>query len=104
MTNFVSNISNTAMLGVALLPWIALGTAHAEPATIKISDLNMSRPAQVAIFEARVDQAAGKVCASYVDPRRLDASAACRQAVRAEAEGKLSQAQVANAGLTLASR
>jgi UrcA family protein len=104
MTNFVSNISNTAMLGVALLPWIALGTAHAEPATIKISDLNLSRPAQVAVFDARVDRAAGKVCASYADPRKLDAAEACRRAVRAEAESKLAQAQVANAGLTLASR
>jgi UrcA family protein len=104
MTNFVTNISNTAMLGVALLPWIALGSAHAQPATIKISDLNMSRPAHVAIFEARVDRAAGKVCASYVDVRNLGATASCKQAVRAEAEGKLSQAQVANAGMTLASR
>jgi UrcA family protein len=104
MTSFVSNISNAAMLGVALLPWIALGTAHAAPATIRIADLNMSRPAQVAIFNARVDQAAGKVCASYADPRNLDAAATCRRAVRAEAESKLSQAQVANAGLTLASR
>ena len=104
MTNLVSTISNTAMLGVALLPWIALSAAHAEPATIKISDLNMSRPAQVAIFNARVERAAGKVCASYADPRKLDVSEACRRAVRAEAESKLSQAQVANAGLTLASR
>ena len=104
MTNIVSNITNTALLGVALLPWIALSAAHAEPATVKISDLNMSRPANVATFNARVDRAADKFCASYADPRNLTASAACKSGVRAEAEGKLSQAQVANAGLTLASR
>ncbi len=105
MSNFVANIATAATLGVALLPWIALGAAHAEPATVKISDLNLSRPAQVAIFNARVDRAAGKVCVSYAEPRNLDASAACKHAVRAEADSKLSQVVAANDGrMSLASR
>ncbi len=94
MSNFVSNIATAATLGVALLPWIALGAAHAQPATIKVSDLNMSRPSHVAVFNGRVDRAAQKVCADYANPRDFAASEACKQAVRAEAMDKLGQVQI----------
>jgi UrcA family protein len=92
MTSFVEKTATVAMYALAALPFIALGfSAHAETATVKISDLNMSQPAQVQTFDRRVDQAAHQICASYAAPSNLGPSAACTAAVRAEAQDKLTQ-------------
>ena len=93
MRNIVNNIATAATLGVALLPWIALSVAHAETATIRISDLNMSQPAQVAVFDRRVDAAARKLCDGITPMADLASTTVCKRAVREEAMDKLSQAQ-----------
>jgi UrcA family protein len=99
MSTLLSKIATVAAIATAAFPAIALGFAHAEPATVRISDLDMSRPAHVAIYQARVERAADKLCAS-VDGRDLARMAACRKAVHAEADDKL-----AGAGrVTVASR
>ncbi len=105
-TALVARTANAAMYALAALPFIALAfAAHAEPATVKISDLNMSQPAQVEQFNQRVDHAVHQVCSSYASPRDLTMSAACASAVRAEAADKLSQAQQQAAGsMSVASR
>jgi UrcA family protein len=93
MSSFVAKVAGVATLGVALLPWIALSVARAEPATVKISDLNLSQPAAVAVLDARIARAADQVCASYATPQELNVSAACKHAVRAEAKDKVAAAE-----------
>jgi UrcA family protein len=102
MSSFITKTANIALYAVAALPFIALGVARAEPATVKISDLNMSQPAHVAQFNGRLDRATDKVCADYAAPRNLTPAAACASAVRSEAMDKLNQAQRQN--VTVASR
>jgi UrcA family protein len=109
MSNFVAKLAAVATMGVAVLPWIALSVAHAEPATVRISDLNLSQPEQVAVLDARIDRAADQLCAGYATPRELALSAACRKAVRAEAKDKVAAAEheageAKIAALTVASR
>ena len=104
MSGFVANTANVAMYALAALPFIALGVARAEPATVKISDLNMSRPAQVQMFNDRVEHAANHICANYADPRNISAVAVCTSAVRAEAADKLAQSQAQLSVSSVASR
>ena len=99
MFAFITKSAATASLALAALPFIALGAAHAQPATVRISDLNMSRPAQVQVFNARVERAADKFCAGYADARELNRVAACKAGVRAELNEKAKLASV-----TVASR
>jgi UrcA family protein len=93
MNTLIAKITNVSFLAVAALPIIALGFAHAEPAAIKLSDLNMSRPADVRTLDARVDHAANKVCATGPEVRDLDRFDACLKAVRAEAMDKIPSSQ-----------
>ena len=97
MNALLTKITDVSLMAVVALPIIALGFAHAaEPVSIKVSDLNLSRPADVRTLDARIDHAAGKVC---VDARDLSRLAACREAVRSEAKDQVStsQAQAFNA-------
>ena len=94
MNALLAKTANVSMLALAAMPLIAIGFARAEPATVKLSDLNMARPADVRTFDARVDHAAGKVCSDVIDARQLARFEACRQAIRAEAKAKLGQARV----------
>jgi UrcA family protein len=93
MTSVINKTAMIALYAVAALPFVAISFAHAEPVTVKVSDLNMSQPAQVQQYDQRVDRAARQICATYSDPRDLDRTAACKTAVRAEAADKLNQAQ-----------
>ena len=102
-TSFIAKTANIALYALAALPFIAISMAHAEPATVKISDLNMSQPAHVEQFNSRVEKAANQVCASYTERRDLTQSAACTSAVRAEAVEKLGQSQQ-QATVSVASR
>jgi len=77
---------------------------YAGTSFVKISDLNMARPAQVEEFNRRVERASDRICASYVDPRQLTATAACAQAVHDEANAKLNQRQSALSSMTMANR
>jgi UrcA family protein len=103
MTSFVEKTATIALYALAALPFIAMSVAHAQPATVKISDLNMSQPAQVQEYDHRVNEAARQLCSS-VDRRDLDQQAACTSAVRAEAKDKLTQAEAQNARVDVASR
>ena len=89
----LAKTANVSLLALAALPMFALTLAHAEPASIKVSDLDTSRPADMRTFDARVDEAANKVCVRAPDGRDLSRVAACRQAVRAEAMDKLQRSQ-----------
>ncbi len=91
MIALINKTAAVAGLALAALPFVALGFAHAAPAqaTIRIGDLNMSRPADVRIFEQRVDRAADRMCSSYV---ALADRNVCKRAVRAEAMDKLATA------------
>jgi UrcA family protein len=92
MTSLINKTATVALYALAALPLIAVSMARAEPATIKVSDLsNMSQPAQVQQFNARVDRAAEQVCANYAERREMNLTAACTSAVRAEAADKLAE-------------
>ena len=95
MIALINKTTAVAGLALAALPFVALGFAHAAPApvAIKVGDLNLSRPADVRIFEQRVDRVADRMCSSY---RLLSPRAACEQAVRSEAMDKLTEAQAAS--------
>ncbi len=109
MFDFIAKSAAVASLAIAALPFIALGSAHAQTATVRISDLNLSRPAQVQVFNGRVERAASTFCASHADPRNLNSVAACKAGVRAELKEKAASAQFATdqatiADMTVASR
>ena len=101
MIALINKTAAVAGLALAALPFVALGFAHAAPApaTIKIGDLNLSRPADVRIFERRVDRVADRMCSS---DRSLSYRAVCKQAVRAEAMDKFAEAT--SASVAVASR
>jgi len=101
MSNFVNKIAIVGTLGLAVLPWIALTSAHAQTAVVKVSDLAQGSPAQVALFESRVDQAAHKLCAGYVEARRLSQVAACKTAVRQEADEKFQAMKAGSISLAI---
>ncbi len=53
MNDFVGKVATAATLGVALLPWIALSVAHAQPASAMASNLKPSQPAYVQVLDSR---------------------------------------------------
>jgi UrcA family protein len=103
-TSIVAKAATVTLYALAALPFLAISMAHAEPASVKISDLDFSSPAHVAVFEDRVDHAANKLCASYAEPREMTMSAACRSAVQSEARDKLTMVEAQAAVTSLASR
>ncbi len=105
MTSLIAKVASAALFVVAALPAIAVTMAHAEPATIRMSDLNLAKASNVAEFHARVDRAAQKFCTGSVDLRNLNQMAACRDGVRAEAQSKLNEVQASQvASIAVASR
>ena len=113
MIKVLEAVSTLGALVMAATPLLAVSSlAHAQeatlqPQTIQVADLDLNRPADVARFNVRVDQAAARMCASRVE---MGVNAACRQAVREEAGAKLDvlRARSADAALgrtwTLAGR
>ena len=93
MFNLMEKATNFGLLALAALPFVSLGTAHAQTATVKVSDLDLSRPAHVAMYEGRVAQAANKVCTVRVDIRDVADKAVCERAIRDEAASQLSDRQ-----------
>jgi UrcA family protein len=104
MSSVIAKTANVALFAVAALPFIAIATARAEPVTVKVSDLNMSRPAHVQEYNRRVDRAADELCAQTTDTLQLSRSASCAAAVRQEAAEKMSQRQAAANSMSVASR
>ena len=100
MTKVLNTLSAIGAIVMAATPLIAAASfAHAQdavlqPQPIRVADLDLGRPADVARFNARVELAAGRMCASYGD---MTVNAACRQAIRTEAGQKLQALRVQSA-------
>lgn len=90
MTKVLEAVSAIGALVMAATPLVAIGgVAHAQevqPQVIRVADLDMSRPADVARFDARVGEAAQQMCSGRGD---MTINVSCRQAVREEALQKL---------------
>ncbi len=92
MTNYTARIASVATLALALLPAVALSTAHAANAqvpyaaqSVQVSDLNLASASGKAMLSERADAAARHFCR---DERSLKAQAACQAGVRAEVSEK----------------
>jgi len=88
MTSLIAKTATVALYALAALPFIAVSFARAETATVKVSDLNLSQPAQVQQLNRRVEKAADQVCGTSAD---LSRTAPCRAAVRTEVAEQLKQ-------------
>ncbi len=88
-----------ASFALATLPVAAVAIAsqaHAAvpEAHIQVGDLNLSNPAQVQVFEARLEKASHKVCQGYLTVRgKVTYDQGCIDKVRAEAISQLSPEQ-----------
>jgi len=90
LVNFVGNAGVVALLAVPVLAMA--GAVHAEDFHVRAGDL--SRSDRVAIYRQDVETAADSLCTGYPNgPTRADQVKVCRQAVREEAEEKLSPRQ-----------
>jgi UrcA family protein len=94
MTNYTARIASVATLALALLPAVALSTAHAANASVPYvaqsvrgSDLNLASASGKAALSQRADTAARHFCS---DEHNLAAKAACQAGVRAEVAEKAS--------------
>ncbi|ENZ83179.1 MULTISPECIES: UrcA family protein [Caulobacter] len=72
MRKFVTRIATVASLTLAAVPALGLtqaaSAAPREPvARVAFGDLNLSQPAQAAIFKARVDAAGEKLCRERIN-------------------------------------
>jgi UrcA family protein len=92
MKNYTARIASVATLALALLPAVALSTAHAANAqvpyaaqSVQVSDLNRASASGKAALSQRADKAARHFCR---DERRLEARASCQAGVRAEVSEK----------------
>ena len=95
-----------ASAGLALAA-IACSTVYAQGLQIKVSDLNLSDPAQMQVLNQRIDDAAHKMCTDGVYVPDLNRKAACEKGVKAEAQEKLINTQsyaAAKASVALAQR
>lgn len=101
MFNFSSStLAGIATLTLATVPALALATgAHAAPAVIKVSDLDLNSAQGARTLEKRIDAAARDVCASG-GRMSLDAHATCLESVRSEARDKIADRQYATANAT----
>jgi len=80
----------TAALAVAAMTSLGAGAASAQTARIPFGDLNLSTAAGAAAFDARIADAAQSMCRNATRPAsRLNDSAHCAAAVRAEAVSQL---------------
>lgn len=96
MKNYTARIASVATLALALLPAVALSTAHAANSavpyaaqSVKVSDLNLATASGKSALAERADAAARHFCR---DERSLYARAACQAAVRDEVAQKASSA------------
>ena len=82
-----------AALAATALSAVAVGSASAHTARIPFGDLDLSTSAGAAAFDARIDTAAKTLCRGVTRPAsRLNDSAHCAAAVRAEALAQLPNA------------
>ncbi|PTS88495.1 MULTISPECIES: UrcA family protein [unclassified Caulobacter] len=75
MRKFMTSLTTVAALSLAAIPVLGLTQAAnaAEPvARISVGDLNLSNPAQAALFKARVETAANALCRAKARNHSLD--------------------------------
>ena len=91
MTNSVTKIAGIAATALAVLPLVAIaGVAEAAPATVQVSDLDLSTAEGKAQFKARVRDAAEDFCKGQaVTGSRTSSMRSCIAAVEAEMTDKL---------------
>jgi UrcA family protein len=90
MTNYASKIAGIAALALAALPLVAIaGIAEAAPATVQISDLDLSTPEGQSQFKARVKSAAQDFCRERTITGSRISSRSCIAGVEAEMAEKL---------------
>ena len=95
MTNYVSKIAGIAAIALAALPLVAIaGVAEAAPATVQVSDLDLSTAEGQAQFNARVKGAAQEFCKSRaITGSRIGSTRSCIAGVEAEMTEKLAAQQ-----------
>jgi UrcA family protein len=102
MSRFIARLSTAAILALAALPALGLAqVAHAAPAgpavlaTIRVGDLDLSRPDDARQLQARIEAAGERVCDARVRAEKLDrwSARACRIDIRDEVQSKLSREQ-----------
>ncbi len=96
MSKIVSVTSAIASLCLAALPVVALATSvHAAPAevTVKVGDLNLTRPDQAAELQLRIKKVAKALCDRGGPAADIGARLTCERAVKEEVIAKLSDNQ-----------
>ena len=96
MSNIVRVSSAIASLCLAAIPVIALATSvHAAPAavTVKVGDLNLTRPDQAAELQLRIKKVTKVLCNHGASAADLGARRSCERAVKEEVVAKLSDNQ-----------
>lgn len=97
MRKFIMSLTTVASLSLAAVPVLGLTQAAnaAEPtARIVYGDLNLSSPAQAAIFKARVETAGQTLCMAKMRAGALEVPVrACVAAAHREAERQLPKTQ-----------
>ncbi|WP_299006692.1 UrcA family protein [uncultured Caulobacter sp.] len=97
MRKFIMNVTTVASLSLAAIPVLGLTQAAnaAEPVVrVSYSDLNLSNPAQAAIFKARVETAGEALCRAKLRSGDLDMPLrGCVAEVHREVERQLPKAQ-----------
>lgn len=97
MRKFIMSLTTVASLSLAAVPILGLTQAAnaAEPtAHIAYGDLNLSNPAQAAIFKARVETAGQDLCRSMMRKGELNMPVrACVANAHREAERQLPKTQ-----------
>lgn len=97
MRKFIMSVTTVASLSLAAIPVLGLTQAAnaAEPIVrVSYSDLNLSNPAQAAIFKARVETAGEALCRAKLRSGDLDMPLrGCVAEVHREVERQLPKAQ-----------
>lgn len=90
MFKFSSTFAGVATLALAAVPVLALSTAaHAAPAVVKVSDIDLNSAQGAQILEQRINAAARKVCAAPANQGGLTLRHACVASVHDEVRDSL---------------
>lgn len=90
MFKFSSTLAGVATLALATVPVLALTTAaHAAPAVVKVSDLDIASADGAQALEQRITVAARKVCTTPANQGGLTLRHACMEGVRKDVHDTL---------------
>ncbi|WP_374657717.1 UrcA family protein [Phenylobacterium sp.] len=85
MFKLSNTIAGLATLALATVPAFALTTAaHAAPAVVKVSDIDVTSAQGAQVLEQRIKVAARKVCTAPANQGGLSYRKACTDSVRDE--------------------